>query len=481
MISPSRRRRTSRLPADAAFQTHLRLARRRELNRRLVRASLLAVMMAAVLLVTPVSGVWHALLTVLAFTLGAVLPARGAQAEALEEIRAHAGYSYDTALDLLAAEGDAANRDPYGFAAAVMQRARLVMRGFQPKQQAAWWLPATLMALTLLLLPSLLPSSGLLGGGSGPSGTGSPATAPGLEETISEPEGEEEVEAEPQPEAPGRVSDDSDPDGADTPPDGELAPPPPDDGSGQAPLARYLESLRERPAAAGGAETQGSAQPVQETPGESVADGERTTAVQTAAGRPEDATTPSDEAGRQEDAAGETAADGDRSGATRAQEGDDNAASQDGSDGQGQAGATPDQSGPQRGDDQALTEDDGAAPGAGDQRSDAEREAGGEDGAGSSGEQSASGDGSNDAGRGGAEAAGEPTAIELSSGAPELLDGQLLDGPETSAGTVRLPGSDEVQLPSGTAVAPYRSAAEEALTEGDLPLDYQQIIRRYFQ
>ncbi len=64
---------------------------------------------------------------------------------------------------------------------------------------------------------------------------------------------------------------------------------------------------------------------------------------------------------------------------------------------------------------------------------------------------------------------------------PDLLPGVLQFGPENPAGVVRLPGEEEVALPPGRSPADYRSAAEEALTEGDLPLAYQEVIRRYFR
>jgi len=62
-----------------------------------------------------------------------------------------------------------------------------------------------------------------------------------------------------------------------------------------------------------------------------------------------------------------------------------------------------------------------------------------------------------------------------------VLPGVLQDGPENPAGTVRLPGDTEVFLPPGRAVTEYQTAAEEALSEGDLPLAYQEVIRRYFR
>lgn len=489
MISPSRRRRRSALSPDAAFQIHLRLARRKELHRRLVRASLLAVVVAAALLFAPVSSTWHALFTALAFGLGAALPLRGSKAAALEEIRAYAGFGYDTALDLLAATGSATgsatesgtDNDPYGFAAAVTQRARLTMRGFQARPQAAWWLPATLMALTLVLLPGLLPGVSAFGGGAGPGSGGSGAAPPGFEGPLGSQEEEEDDNAGPQPEAPGRVDDGADGSGVDSAPDSEAVPPLPDDGSGQAPLARYLESLRERPASTGGAVTRGSAQQAQDAPGESDADSERAAGSQTVAAPPRDAATASDEAGRQESAAGEAAPDGSGNGTTRAQDDEDGATGQDGADEQGQEAGASEQADAQQGDDQRLSEDGGSEQGAGTEQGGSERDSGADRASGASGDVPGSDDGSDDAGRSGAESSGEPTTIDLSNGSPELLSGVLGDGPESSAGTVRLPGSDEVQLPSGTSIAPYRSAAEEALTEGDLPLEYQEIIRRYFR
>ncbi len=480
MISPSRRRRRSAQPADTEFQTHLRLAQRKNLHRRLIRASLLALAVAAALLFAPVSGTWHAILTALAFAVGAALPLRGSEEAALEEIRAHAGFSYDTALGLLAATESGAGSDPYGFAAAVTQRARLAMRGFRPTPQAAWWLPATLVALTLVLLPSLLPSLGALGAGGGPGGGGSGAAAPGFEESLESQEEEQDDSAEPQPEAPGRVNDGTDGSGTESIPDDAVVPPPPEDGAGQAPLARYLESLRERPASRGGATTQGAAQEAQDAPGEADVARERAAGSQTATRPPQDATTASDESGRQ-DASGEASPDGPRGGTTRAQDDQDGASSQEGADETGQDAGASEQSGAQQSDDQRLSEEDGAAQGTGAESGGGERDAGTERGSGASSDLPGSGDGEGDAGQGGAEASGEPTTVDLGIGSPELLSGVLGDGPESTAGTVRLPGSDEVQLPSGTSTAPYRSAAEEALTEGDLPLDYQEIIRRYFR
>ncbi|HZJ10632.1 MAG TPA: hypothetical protein VFD39_13115, partial [Trueperaceae bacterium] len=106
---------------------------------------------------------------------------------------------------------------------------------------------------------------------------------------------------------------------------------------------------------------------------------------------------------------------------------------------------------------------------------------------GESGFQAGGGDGSSsdplDAGGAGAGPGNEQEAgvAEGEQTQPDFLEGVLEDGPENPAGTVRLPGDTDVALPPGRSAADYQSAAEEALTEGDLPLSYQEIIRRYFQ
>ena len=66
-------------------------------------------------------------------------------------------------------------------------------------------------------------------------------------------------------------------------------------------------------------------------------------------------------------------------------------------------------------------------------------------------------------------------------GDPEFLEGLLGLGPETPAGTIRLPGATEVELPPGRSAGEYTRAVERAVTEGSIPVDYQEIIRNYFR
>jgi hypothetical protein len=63
----------------------------------------------------------------------------------------------------------------------------------------------------------------------------------------------------------------------------------------------------------------------------------------------------------------------------------------------------------------------------------------------------------------------------------EFLPGRLGRGPQNTGGAVRLPGSDRVEIPLGSAPGSFGSAVEKAVTEGDIPVDYQEIIRNYFR
>lgn len=54
------------------------------------------------------------------------------------------------------------------------------------------------------------------------------------------------------------------------------------------------------------------------------------------------------------------------------------------------------------------------------------------------------------------------------------------DGP-SQRGEVLQPGTENFVLPSSREPAEYARAAEEAIREGRLPLEYQDIVREYFR
>ena len=66
-------------------------------------------------------------------------------------------------------------------------------------------------------------------------------------------------------------------------------------------------------------------------------------------------------------------------------------------------------------------------------------------------------------------------------GEEEFLQG-ILDGEEFNlGGDVRLPGFTDVELPPGTSPASLGEAVERSVTEGSVPLEYQEVIRNYFR
>lgn len=464
MIGASRRKSAvGRRELGPAFELHRREARTAALHRRLLHASLAALVCALIALFLPIELASRAWLALGAAVLGGAWPLRSGVSAALASIRSQTGLSYDTALGLLEEQqeplGAGAAADPYGLKSAVVERARLSIRGYTSAPRPAWWLPALVVTALLVVVPEFVGTTA-----NRTTNAASPTPAVGSEPV---PEAERAADPEaPEPpdpgrvEAPGAVADQEEGDG-EAPvtdlPEGDL--------EGQAPLARYLQSLRERPADAGapvdGSQSEGDvAGPEQRASdaereagdGQRSGDGERsqsdTGGDSSEGGESADASeTPgsSELAQQEEDGAGESAAEaGSEDGDQDMQAGGDQLD-------QGQSA----EGGQEQGND-SLQASTGGDPG-----SDAE--------------------GAESAGTGGSEGLEEALEAQGAGGQMEQLQGVLQSGPENVAGSVRLPGSNEVELPPGTSYAPYQNAAEEALTEGDLPLDYQEIIRRYFQ
>ncbi|MFA5551320.1 MAG: hypothetical protein WDA03_06845, partial [Trueperaceae bacterium] len=430
----------------------------------LLHAGVVALAAAALSMFLPLGLPLRAVFTLVAAVLGAAWPLRRGEAAALAAIRAQTGLSYETALGVLGRRSEgappggpgAAASDPYGLERAVVERAGQSVRGYSSPPRPAWWLPALVVAASLVVLPEFMTTPASAAARAGPTAPAGGASDAPAADGAAEP-------GAPEPPSPGRAEQPAldparDEEGGDSP----VTDLPEGDADGQAPLARYLQSLRERPAAAG-APTDGAA-------AEDAPDSE-----------------PRDPSGDPDDREGRQGSNGEATDRDPTGAADDQAeAPSSGDDG----------SEPAQEDGTEAAEGDGAADGAEEEAevgvqpaSDQPGQAGA--GEGDSGDQQSIDSGTGEAGSGdeGSENAGAGGAMsdeELqdplgSSGQQEQLPGVLRDGPETVAGSVRLPGSDDVDLPQGTSLAPYQSAAEEALTEGDLPLDYLEIIRRYFR
>lgn len=468
MIAASQRRRRGR--ADA-FRLHQELASRAAWSVRLRRGAVCALIASVVGLLLRAGLVPHLLLCLAGFALGSIVPVRGAVAEAFASIRRRAGLSYETALDVLATDG----ADEFGLRGAVVERARLAVRDVRPEPAPAWWLPALAVALglTLFSLGGPLGGPGTTGG-AGPGLTGGPT--PGSSETPAAAGADQPDDAvQPPEDAPGRAVDEpTTPErDEDEAAEGPGATPPAGEGGG-APLSRFLDSLRERPDSPADADEPGApgsdgTQPPRAdrptSPGGEGGDTERVELERRQQGQQgEQGGEAQAEDPSQGEGGEESEGSGDGDGQDQPGDGGDEESGQDGSSGEDGAGTSP-------GGDGALPSGDGQpSEGQGDaQSSGLTPDDGGETGL----------DEALGAGAGG----GQETeaGVAQSSGEPELLPGELRDGPENPAGTVRLPGDTEITIPAGRSVSDYQAAAEEALTEGDLPLEYQEIIRQYFQ
>ena len=473
MIGASRRRSAvGRGVKGTPFELHLHEAREATVHRRLLHAAAAALAAAVVVLFLPLGLTGRALVVLAALLVGAVWPLRRGVDTALASIRHQTGLSYETALGLLqdgeqaavpagagndGAQG-AGKEDAFGFGQAVLERAALSIRGYESEPRPAWWLPAFVVAVALVLVPEFLGATTTPFTRPAPTAPGSGSEGVLEAEQVPEP-------APPEPPAPGRAEPPGAAPGRDEEqPESPVTDLPEGDVEGQAPLARYLQSLRERPAASG-APTDGSAAP------DDAADANRQGESEPRDGESGQQSGPSEPTDREPTGTSDESVESPNNsgGSEEAEPGEEDGAEGDGSaDAEGQEG------------------DEGSSPD-GEQPDEGQAGAGGEDGDGAMQVSSGSGDpgsdpeGADSAGLGGSAPGEELTDPTGAGGQQEQLPGVLRDGPETVAGSVRLPGSTDVELPPGASYAPYQSAAEEALSEGDLPLDCQEIIRRYFR
>ena len=425
---------------------HTRMAARRRLHLRMTACSAGALLSSAVAWLAGLSLLAHALLMAAGFAAGLLYPLRRLPEWALGWLSDRIGLSYETALELESRD------DPYGLAEAVDDRTTRLVRNLSPPRNPAWWLPILALALGLLLLPAI--SLGRPGGSFLP---GLPTTGP-TDELGSAAEGSEDPQLLGE-EGVNTGFDENDP------PRGEESDPGrgaegeggaaggeglSDAMSDEEALSQFLENLRQRERPA-------------EPPEENQPDLQR----RPAQGSPQ-------EAGEQGegDQAGERGAEEERRG--EGSEAGENAGEQ------GAEAADPEGL---NGDSQQEGPQGGAAP-----QQPAGSEFGeGQEPLGDEGGESAQGGEPNEGGS--SEGVGDGASLERPStgvdrgeaGEQDFLEGILGPGLENRAGTIQLPGSGEVDLPSGRSAGDYARAVERAITEGSIPVDYQEIIRNYFR
>lgn len=451
MIKPSRRRQPKPAP-KTELELHIQLARARSRQQRLIGASAVATGVSVILWLLGVPLAWHLGAVTLSFLAGLAYPVRGLASWALSWISQRAGLSYQTALEL-------DQNDPYGFNEAIRKRALMTTNRLEPPQSPRWWLPLTALAFGLALLPfTPFRDSNRFAGVNVPSGLqGSPAaTSDAFEtetpepETASQPESAADI-----PDTPSAGEDDPsterdfDETTAEAPPEGVSS-----DSSEEEALSRFTENLSER-------EPPEQTNPFDSVPPETetqtsdeVGEGEPNTQAPSEGESQEQA-----QQGQGEQQAGE-------------QEGSQEAGEQDASEGgQEETPSTDAQAeGEQQGEQESQGGQDSTASEASEQ--------------GAQEEQAGLEEGGNDAAGQGATAADASETTDLSNqeqAEPEFVQGQLDEGPSSLGGTVRLPGSDEDGASVTGSPGSFNQAEEQAITEGRIPVEYQDIVRNYFR
>lgn len=426
-----------------------------------------------------------------------VVPLKGGERWALEVIGERAGLAYQTALE------SGTQPDRFGFRTAVEERAEESLRRIETPRHNPWWLPLLVLAVGVLLLPvvPLLPSS--LDGGSGvpgPGGSqGSDAGARGEpeDELVPERQDGELPRSEAAPADSGQAGR-TDREGGEGGRAGE-----------QEALERFLHEMRDASDASeddrgedqapGEAGPAGEApdQPSSRRPGEPEGgDGERRPGggvreegdggdgrpaeSERARGRAESerAERVGEQSGADENGAEQGGAE---NGQEPGSEGEEAAEQNSGGESRNPfAEAAPEAEPEAEPDPPGETSEPTDAEGAGEQRTPPEGEGGEARSPGDEdepGEDSRPGEG---AGAGFSEEQPAP-AGERSEGEDLFLEGDLRPGPAAPGGAIRLPGANDSELPTGRSPESYRREVERSVSEGRIPLEYQDIIRSYFR
>jgi hypothetical protein len=450
---------------------HLRLARREVLLVRATRAAAAAALAAILGWLVGLGPGPHALAVLAGAAVAAGWPLPNKLDAAFLAIARQAGLAYQTHVEYHGRD------DPHGLLSAAAVQARLSIRGVTPPRQGAWWLPLAALAVAIWLLATVVggpgswfasqPSPTPELGRSAPTPT-PPTPPPGVQEP--ESEGEPELE-DPPPEPAAAAPEPSRSDGGSDRGADDGAPEGQSEGLEREALDRFLDSLRERPRlseeelAAAEAERDGVREDADadleaaEVRGEAEGDEAERGELRPTDRFDEDAERDDrlDQVGGGDprEADGFEEADfGDESGDT------EGFAEGESEEGDGQEGFEPSDDGvPQP---ESAGEEAGA-PSLGDD------EQGPDAGM---GEDAGVGVGTPDEGH---------DAVPEPAGDLEALPGILRTGPESLGGRVRLPGRDtEVELQGGD-VARYERAVEQAVTDGSVPVTYQEIIRNYFR
>jgi hypothetical protein len=411
---------------------------------------------------------WHLGFIAAGAALGFLRPLRSSQDWALHWLDSHWGLSYRTALESQESQGQEA-QDAYGLRAALQQRVERAAKNLERPSIQPWWLPLFAIAFGLLLLPQV-PWSGTSPFATTPPADGGEALVAEEEDDGQEVAAQEDAltsEGE-RPAAADALSSDA-ADAAGSPAEAgqgststSASAPESDTPLDRDALENFMRSLPEE-------------EPPEEGAEEATEEGRAPAEGEGEAGEPS----------RSREAAGQEG-----EGDTSEETGEGEAGAEAGQEGEGEEGSEPGEgeSGAQEGEgnegDEAGAEagEDGEGDEAAAQEGGAiSPEAGGAEEGGMP-EEGEGGDLGQGAGaEGSAELEGFYEELERQEERLEFVPGQQEGGATSVSGVVRLPGGGEAGGPAGSAAGSYERGLERAITEGRIPVEYQEVLRDYFR
>jgi hypothetical protein len=495
MIQRSQRNKASRAsePRPTTLNLHERLASQRLWFLRLMTASTVALALSFVLWLVRVPLEYHLVGIALGFLAG-LFARRPMRSWALGWIRERSGLSYETALE------QRARADDFGFSETLQQRATQEVSRLAPPKYQVWWLPMLAVALGLAFLP-LIPSVANLPSPFNSQAPLTPTTTATNEPNPSAPTQQPVTQAANEPNTANSSASPSPSTGETNASElnnqgspGESSASQNNRSADEQALGQFLDNLKQNEPPPSDSPDADLSSVMPQSQGNQASNEDN-------ASRPRsEQTNPFARPGEQQ------------------QEGQPNA-NQDSEQGQGEEQGQGQQDQGQQGDQQEQSQEAQSETGQGEEQ--AQQGAGeqgvgeqgvgeqgvgeqgvGEQGVAGEGEQnqqgsgqsaSAEGEGSDQGSDTGQNAEGAGSSPGTTTGQtqdvvgssqqnPEFLEGSMNEGPNNTAGTVRLPGeTNQTVFPEGSSPGSFSRAEEEALTEGRIPLEYQEVIRNYFR
>jgi hypothetical protein len=447
MIQPSQRQRSPK--KVTTLEVHKNIASKRYWSTRLIVCSSTALVVSFLAWLVAARPAVHWGVLVLGFLIGFAVPIKSTLEWALGQIRTQIGLSYETALE--------SQPDGHGFYDGLQTRAKESVTRLELPKTQAWWLPLLFVAIAFTLLP-LIPKSLSFNGLSettNPALPKLPTANPDFSATPPTPQDASQATVPPSPDAEtpqGERTETQDAQGnlgqssGDANRDNQLA--------DQEALTRFLDELQQQH------QQQGTPAPTTANP--EIKPGASSSGANSENSQTqEQQTNPFEKITEDKQTPAESQAEQPQTGNQQSEPGQQENQSNEPSESQS----------PSQDASQPATQETG--PGT---PSDAQ------------GNQENQGLQENGEGQGAGITGGLPNEgqnQELAAESqqePELLSGQINGGPQNVAGTVRLPNTTNETAPVSNTVSPvFRPTDEEALTEGKIPLEYQNIVRDYFK